>query len=178
MHKQLRPLPISRKLIPKTTIRALKNLSIPIYGTGKNIRDWLYVQDHCKAIHLVLTKGKPGETYNISSGNELPNIEIAKQILNLLGKNENLITYVKDRPGHDIRYSLDSTKIRSTLNWKPKSTFKKALETTVNWYKNNKSWWKPLATKRNPQPNTMETLGIPSETISHRRKRPTRNEIV
>jgi dTDP-glucose 4,6-dehydratase len=136
------------KLIPKTIIRALKNLLVPIYGSGKNIRDWIYVQDHCEAIDFVLRKGESGEIYNISSGNELPNIEIVKKILDLLNKPDDLITFVEDRPGHDIRYSLNSSKIRSKLAWKPKLPFEKALEETVNWYVNNKWWWKPLATEK------------------------------
>ena len=141
------PYQFPEKLIPKTIVRALKNLKVPIYGTGKNIRDWIYVQDHCEAIDLVLTKGQPGEIYNISSGNEMPNIEIVKEILELMGKNEDLITFVEDRPGHDIRYSLDSSKIRCGLGWKPRFSFEKALKLTVNWYLHNESWWKPLATK-------------------------------
>ena len=146
------PYQFPEKLIPKTTIRALKNLPIPIYGTGKNIRDWIYVQDHCAAIDLVFANGKPGETYNVSSGNEMPNIDIARKILNLLNKNESLIRFVEDRPGHDIRYSLDSSKIKSKLGWKPKFTFKKALGTTVKWYQDNEKWWKPLATKETLSP--------------------------
>jgi len=153
------PYQFPEKLIPKTTIRALKNLQIPIYGTGKNIRDWLYVQDHCRAIDLVLAKGKPGEIYNISSGNELVNIEIVKKILTLLGKKEDLVTHVGDRPGHDVRYSLNSSKLRSALGWKPKFTFTKALETTVNWYKDNEKWWKPLATKEILSPAPWKTSG-------------------
>jgi dTDP-glucose 4,6-dehydratase len=146
------PYQFPEKLIPKTTIRALKNLQIPIYGTGKNIRDWLYVQDHCQAIDLVLEKGKPGEIYNISSGNEITNVEIVRKILSLLNKDEDLMSFIEDRPGHDVRYSLDSSKIRSELGWKPKFTFEKALETTVNWYRNNTTWWKPLATKETLHP--------------------------
>lgn len=153
------PYQLPEKLIPKTTIRALKNLQVPIYGTGKNIRDWLYVQDHCEAIHTVLTKGKPGEIYNISSSNELTNVEIVKKILELLGKKEDLISFVEDRPGHDVRYSLDSSKLRSTLEWKPKFAFTKALETTVNWYRNNEKWWKPLATKEILSPTPWKTSG-------------------
>jgi dTDP-glucose 4,6-dehydratase len=141
------PYQFPEKLIPKTTIRALRNLPIPIYGTGKNVRDWLYVQDHCQAIDLVLAKGKPGKIYNISSGNEITNIKLASKILRLLGKDESLISFVEDRPGHDLRYSLDSTKIRAELGWKPKQTFVKALETTVEWYRNNEEWWRPLASK-------------------------------
>jgi dTDP-glucose 4,6-dehydratase len=135
------------KLVPKTTIRALMNLQIPVYGTGKNIRDWLFVQDHCEAIDRVLAHGEPGEVYNIGSGNEMSNIEIVKKILSILGKDENLISFVEDRPGHDMRYSLDSSKIRTSLGWKPKHRFEEAIEKTVAWYKNNEKWWKPLATK-------------------------------
>jgi dTDP-glucose 4,6-dehydratase len=153
------PYQFPEKLIPKTIIRALKNLQIPIYGTGKNIRDWLFVQDHCAAIDLVREKGKPGEIYNISSSNEISNTEIVRKILAHLGKNEDLITFVQDRPGHDTRYSLDSSKLRSTLEWKPKFTFKKALETTINWYKNNEQWWRPLATKEVLSPAPWKTSG-------------------
>lgn len=136
------------KLIPKTILRVLKNLKVPVYGTGKNIRDWIYVQDHCEAIEHVLMKGQPSEIYNISSNNDMSTIEIVKKILNLLGKNEDLVDYVEDRPGHDARYCIDSTKIRTELNWKPKFSFMGALESTVNWYLNNKWWWKSLVTKK------------------------------
>jgi dTDP-glucose 4,6-dehydratase len=140
------PYQLPEKLIPKTIICALRNLSIPIYGSGTNIRDWIYVQDHCEAIDAVLQEGKAGEVYNVSAGNEITNIAIAKKILATLHRPETLVTFVEDRPGHDIRYSLDSSKTRSKLNWKPKSSFKKALESTVKWYVNNEWWWKPLAT--------------------------------
>jgi len=153
------PYQFPEKLIPKTIIRALKNLQIPIYGTGKNVRDWLYVQDHCQAIDLVLTKGKPGEIYNISSGNEILNIQIVRKILTLLNKNETLITYVEDRPGHDFRYSMDSSKLRSKLGWKPRFTFARALETTINWYRENEKWWKPLATEEILSPAPWKTSG-------------------
>ncbi len=142
------PYQIPEKLIPKTIIRALKNLSVPIYGTGENVRDWIHVQDHCEAVDLVLRKGESGEIYNISAENEIPNIEIVRKILATLHKPEDSITFVEDRPGHDIRYSLNSSKIRSKLGWKPKFSFEKALETTINWYVNNEWWWKPLATER------------------------------
>ena len=142
------PYQFPEKLIPKTTIRALKNLPIPVYGTGRNIRDWIYVLDHCEAISTVLSKGKPGEIYNISSGNEVSNIKIVKEILEILNKSEDLISFVEDRPGHDIRYSLNSSKIRSQLGWKSKHNFSSALEKTVKWYVENESWWKPLATER------------------------------
>lgn len=139
------PYQFPEKFIPKTIIRGLKGLPIPVYGSGKNVRDWIYVQDHCEAILSVLKKGKPGEIYNVSSGNELSNIEVARKILSLMGKSEELLTFVEDRPGHDLRYSLDSTKIMSTLNWKPKFAFKERLEATVDWYSRNKWWWGPLA---------------------------------
>ena len=132
------------KLIPKTIIRAQKNLQIPIYGTGENIRDWIYVLDHCEAIDLILRKGRKGETYNISSGNELPTISIVRKILDILDKPEELITFVEDRPGHDVRYSLDSSKIRRELGWKPRHGFEEALEKTVEWYMENDWWWRPL----------------------------------
>jgi len=136
------------KLIPKTIIRATLNLPIPIYGKGTNIRDWIYVQDFCQALDTLLKKGKTGQIYNISANNELQNIEVTKTILKIMNKPENLITFVEDRPGHDIRYSLNSSKIRTELGWKPKHNFKEALKQTVNWYVNNEWWWKPLATER------------------------------
>ncbi len=140
------PYQLPEKLIPKTIIRALRNLPVPIYGSGTNIRDWIYVQDHCEAIDEVLREGKAGEVYNVSAGNETANVEIAKKILALLHKPESLITFVEDRPGHDVRYSLDSTKARSTLGWKPKYSFEQSLESTVRWYVENEQWWTPLAT--------------------------------
>jgi dTDP-glucose 4,6-dehydratase len=141
------PYQLPEKLIPKTIIRALRNLPIPIYGSGTNIRDWIYVQDHCEAIDAVLYHGKAGEVYNVSAGNEITNIEIAKEILLMLHKPESLITFVEDRPGHDLRYSLDSTKTRSMTGWQPKFSFKQSLESTVRWYVENEPWWTPLATE-------------------------------
>ena len=142
------PCQFPEKLIPKTIIRALKNLKIPLYGTGKNIRDWIYVLDHCEAVHLVLTKGQAGRIYNVAADNETSNIEIVKKILKQLGKHQDLITFVEDRPGHDTRYSLDSSRIRTELGWKPKHSFEKALKDTVDWYTHNEPWWKPLATEQ------------------------------
>jgi dTDP-glucose 4,6-dehydratase len=148
------PYQLPEKLIPKTIIRALKNLPVPIYGSGTNIRDWIYVHDHCEAIDTVLEKGKPGEVYNVSAGNEIQNIEIVKRVLTLLEKPESLISFVEDRPGHDIRYSLDSTKLKSTVGWKPKFSFNESLELTVQWYLKNEHWWTPFATENilNPTP--------------------------
>lgn len=137
---------LPEKLIPKTIIRALRDLPIPIYGKGTNIRDWIYVEDHCEAVSVVLEKGKPGEIYNVSAGNETSNIDIVKRILTLLNRSESSITFVEDRPGHDARYSLDSTKLQNELRWRPESTFEAALESTVQWYLKNEQWWKPFAT--------------------------------
>ena len=141
------PYQLPEKLIPKTIIRAMRDLPIPIYGSGQNIRDWIYVQDHCEAIALVLERGNAGEVYNVSAGNEIPNVEIAKRIVALLHKSESLITFVEDRPGHDTRYSLDSSKIRFTLDWQPKFSFDESLESTVRWYLENERWWASFATE-------------------------------
>jgi dTDP-glucose 4,6-dehydratase len=140
------PNQLPEKLIPKTVIRALRNLPIPIYGKGTNIRDWLYVEDHCEAISTVLEKGNAGEIYNVSGGNEVANLELVKEILAQMNKTESLITFVEDRPGHDVRYSLDSSKLRAELGWEPKFSFKKSLESTVKWYLDNEYWWSPFAT--------------------------------
>jgi dTDP-glucose 4,6-dehydratase len=141
------PRQFPEKLIPKTIIRASLGLSIPIYGKGLNIRDWIYVADFCEAIDLILHKGRSGETYNVSAGNELTNIDIVKLILKIMGKPESAVTFVEDRPGHDLRYSLDSSKLRNELGWSPKHSLKEALKTTVAWYVNNDLWWRPLATE-------------------------------
>ena len=153
------PCQLPEKLIPKTIIRALRNLPIPIYGLGTNIRDWIYVEDHCEAIDVVLREGKAGEVYNVSAGNEISNIEIAKKILALLHKPESLITFVEDRPGHDVRYSLDSTKTQNTLGWQPKFSFTKSLESTVRWYVENEHWWTPLATEAILHPTPWKLSG-------------------
>ena len=139
------PSQFPEKLIPKTIIRALNNKTIPIYGTGKNVRDWIYVQDHCEAIQFVLKKGVPGEVYNISSGNEKTNLEIVTKILEILGKPPSLVRFVEDRPGHDIRYSLNSDKLRSK-GWAPSHKFEDSLRETVEWYVTNEDWWRPIAT--------------------------------
>jgi len=136
------------KFIPKTIIRAHLKLPIPVYGEGKQIRDWIYVSDHCEALNKVIEKGKAGEIYNISAGNEMPNRQIVELILQLLNKPKDLIQFVEDRPGHDVRYSLDSTKIRREIGWMPEHGFMEALESTTAWYMNNEKWWKPLASER------------------------------
>ena len=130
------------KLIPKVIINANNDKAIPVFGNGKNIRDWLYVLDHCAAIQKVIEKGKSGEIYNIAGKNEINNNVLIKIILKSMNKPINLMKYVKDRPGHDFRYSLDSTKIEKKLNWKPKYSFENAIKETISWYLNNKSWCK------------------------------------
>ena len=135
------------KLIPKTILLAEKNQKIPIYGTGKNIRDWIFVLDHCDAILKVLFKGKKGESYNISGENEINNITIIKKILEIMGKPKKLMNFVQDRPGHDFRYSLDSKKIHSKLQWKSEHNFEKGLEQTISWYIENKKLYKSMSSK-------------------------------
>ena len=142
------PYQFPEKLIPKTIIRASMGLKIPIYGTGQNVRDWLYVLDHVRGVEVVLLKGEPREVYNISAGEEKTNIEVVKTILKLLGKDESLIEFVEDRPGHDLRYSLDSWKITRDLKWRPRYNFKKGIKLTVEWYLENEAWWRPLVNEK------------------------------
>lgn len=134
------------KLIPKAIISALLNNHIPIYGAGKNVRDWLYVDDNCEAIDSVLHNGKAGEIYNVAGGQELENLQVVKAILKLAGKPESLIEFVKDRLGHDVRYSINAEKL-STLGWKPRTKFDVGIEKTLQWYKQNVEWWKPIIDK-------------------------------
>lgn len=134
------PCQFPEKLIPVLIIKAIKNENLPIYGNGKNIRDWLYVTDNCEGIIAAYEKGKPGEAYNIGGGCEKENIEIAKEILKITGKPESLIKYISDRPGHDFRYSINCEKIQS-LGWKPKYSFEEALRMTVDWYARNRDIW-------------------------------------
>tara|TARA_B110001454_G_scaffold205610_1_gene215348 strand:+ start:57 stop:1043 length:987 start_codon:yes stop_codon:yes gene_type:complete len=141
------PRQFAEKLIPKTIMLAYYEKEIPIYGTGKNIRDWLYVTDHCLAIEKVLHDGKKGESYNISGNNEIDNITIVKEILALMNKSEDLITFVEDRPGHDFRYSMESKKIRNELKWSHEVEFKEGIKKTVKWYLDNKKWWKGISKK-------------------------------
>ena len=122
----------------------MENKKVPVYGDGMNVRDWLFVEDHCQAIDLILQKGKIGETYCIGGNSEKPNIEITKKIIELMGKDENSIEYVKDRPGHDKRYAIDFSKIKNELGWEPQVSFEDGLQKTVEWYKNNESWWKNI----------------------------------
>jgi dTDP-glucose 4,6-dehydratase len=129
------------KLIPLAISRIMNNKSIPVYGNGKNVRDWLHVSDHCSAIDLIIHNGTPGEVYNIGGHNERTNLEVVKTILRTLNKENNLIKYVKDRPGHDLRYAIDPTKIQNELGWKPLYNFDEGIKLTIKWYLENKSWW-------------------------------------
>jgi dTDP-glucose 4,6-dehydratase len=137
------PCQYPEKVIPLFITNALDDQPLPLYGDGKNVRDWLYVLDNCAAIDLVLRRGKDGEVYNIGGGHEVENIVLTRQILKLAGKPETLITPVKDRPGHDRRYSLDSKKVQQ-LGWAPRHKFGDALATTVEWYRAREAWWRPL----------------------------------
>ena len=132
------------KIIPLFITNLIDNLKIPIYGTGSNIRDWLHVDDHCIGLHLVLTKGRPGEIYNIGGGTELTNFELTQKILYLMDKDESSIEYVSDRLGHDSRYSVDISKISKELHYQPTIDFEKGLLQTVNWYLENEKWWRGL----------------------------------
>ena len=132
------------KLIPLMIIRAMHDQSLPVYGDGRNIRDWIHVADHCAGILRVLDSGRSGEVYNLGANTEWENISIVKRILSLLGKPESLITYVKDRPGHDRRYAIDSSKARNELGWTPAQSFDEAIAATVRWYQENEAWWRPL----------------------------------
>lgn len=138
------PYQFPEKLIPLMIANALNDKPLPVYGQGTNVRDWLHVRDHCEAIDVVLHKGKIGEVYNIGGNNEWKNIDIVKLLLAKLKKPESLITYVKDRPGHDLRYAIDATKIKNELFWQPRYTFEEGITETIEWYLNNKNWWQRI----------------------------------
>jgi len=152
------PYQFPEKLIPKTIIRAKKDLKIPLYGNGEQIRSWIYVYDHVEAIENLIVNGIPGEVYNITAWNEITNKAIVENILDLLDKSKDLIEYVDDRPGHDKRYSIDASKIQKNTGWKPKYNFKESLKNTVEWYLKNYLWWEPLVDERSlhPQPWTLK----------------------
>lgn len=134
------PYQFPEKLIPLTYLKASRGESIPVYGDGQNVRDWLYVEDHCEAILAVLERGRPGEVYNVGGHNEYPNLEIVRRVLALLEKPESLIRFVKDRPGHDRRYAIDAGKIERELGWRPRFTFEQALPLTIRWYQSQTTW--------------------------------------
>ncbi len=138
------PYQFPEKLIPLIISRALANEELPVYGTGENVRDWLHVKDHCNAIDLIIRKAKAGEIYNIGGHNEKTNLEVVKTILNALGKPESLIKFVSDRPGHDRRYAINPEKLEKDLNWKPEYNFDNGIKMTIEWYLNNKAWWKNI----------------------------------
>ncbi len=146
------PYQFPEKLIPKTIIRSILNLKVPLYGTGRQVRDWIYVTDHCHAIDLVVDKGVPGTVYNIAGGNELENVKLVETILEILGKPNSFIEHVEDRPGHDLRYSLDPARLTKELGWKPRHEFREGLRATVDWYLKNEQWWKPIADDRTLSP--------------------------
>lgn len=141
------PRQFPEKLIPKTILLAMNNKKIPVYGSGKNKRDWIFVFDHCDAILKIFERGKKGNSYNIAGHNELDNNTIVNTILKIMGKPANLLKHVKDRPGHDFRYSLDTSKIQREIGWKPKYRFTDGLEHTINWYLNNRTWWQQISRK-------------------------------
>lgn len=138
------PYQFPEKLIPLMITRALADEPLPVYGKGENIRDWLYVEDHCSAIDLIIHKGREGEVYNIGGHNERTNLEVVKAILGVLNKPESLITFVKDRPGHDMRYAIDPAKIHNELGWLPKTKFDDGIKQTVEWYLENRTWWENI----------------------------------
>ena len=138
------PYHFPEKLIPLMISRALNDEALPVYGNGENVRDWLHVYDHCAAIDLILHKGKVGEVYNVGGHNERTNLEVVKTILKALDKPESLITYVKDRPGHDLRYAIDPDKLENELGWKPTYNFDTGIKQTIQWYLNHKQWWENI----------------------------------
>ena len=138
------PYHFPEKLIPLMIANALYDKELPVYGKGENVRDWLYVEDHCSAIDLIIHKGRVGEVYNIGGHNEKTNLEVVKIILKELNKSENLIKYVTDRPGHDMRYAIDPTKIHTELGWLPATKFEDGIKKTIKWYLDNKTWWQNI----------------------------------
>ena len=138
------PYHFPEKLIPLTIVNALADKPLPVYGKGLNVRDWLYVEDHCKAIDLILHKGRAGKVYNVGGHNEKQNIEIVKLICKELGKPESLITYVSDRKGHDMRYAIDPAKIHEELGWLPETKFEDGIRKTISWYLNHREWWQNI----------------------------------
>lgn len=138
------PYHFPEKLIPLMIINALHDKALPVYGDGANVRDWLYVEDHCSAIDLIIRHGREGEVYNVGGHNEKSNLDVVKIILKALGKSEDLITFVKDRPGHDRRYAIDPTKIHNELGWLPQTKFEDGITKTIEWYLANKDWWQEI----------------------------------
>lgn len=142
------PYHFPEKLIPLMISRALKNEELPVYGKGENIRDWLYVKDHCAAIDAILHQGEAGQVYNVGGHNEMRNIDVVKLILKGLGKPESLISFVQDRAGHDLRYAIDPTKIKGKLGWQPETKFDEGIKCTIQWYLDNRSWWETILSRK------------------------------
>ena len=138
------PYHFPEKLIPLMIVNALHDKKLPVYGKGENVRDWLYVEDHCSAIDMIIHDGRVGEVYNIGGHNEKTNLEVVNTIINQLGKSEELIQYVTDRPGHDMRYAIDPTKIKNELGWEPTTSFGEGIKKTIKWYLDNKEWWENI----------------------------------
>lgn len=153
------PYQFPEKFIPLMITNLLDDRPIPVYGEGRNIRDWLYVEDNCRAIDLVLRKGRAGEIYNVGGNAEMRNIEIAKMVIGIMGKSEDLIAFVKDRPGHDYRYALDNSKIENELGWGPSLDIEAGIRKTIDWYKDHQWWWRPLKERL-----SFETRGFWTDT--------------
>ena len=145
------PYHFPEKLIPLMIVNALADKPLPVYGEGQNVRDWLYVEDHCKAIEMILRKGIVGEVYNVGGHNEKKNIDIVKLICQALGKPESLITHVADRKGHDMRYAIDPTKIHNELGWLPETKFEDGIKKTIQWYLDNKKWWQDIMNSKHTE---------------------------
>jgi len=142
------PYQFPEKLVPLMILQALGDQPLPVYGDGLNVRDWIHVEDHCAAVFDVLMEGRAGEIYNVGADNERRNLDLVRSILSHLGKSEDLIQFVPDRPGHDRRYAIDSTKLRTEISWKPLHDFEKGLAETIEWYRQNESWWRELQRPR------------------------------
>ena len=138
------PYQFPEKMIPLMLANALADKPLPVYGTGENVRDWLYVEDHCRAIDLILRRGRVGEVYNIGGHNEMRNIDVVRLILEAVGKPESLITFVADRKGHDLRYAIDPTKMHAELGWEPETPFQEGIRRTISWYLDNRAWWEEI----------------------------------
>ncbi len=147
------PYQFPEKLIPLMIARAMAHQPLPVYGKGENIRDWLYVEDHCAAVDSIIRRGKAGEIYNIGGHNERSNLDVVKTILRELGEPESLITFVADRPGHDLRYAIDPEKIRRELGWQPATSFQDGIRATVQWYRDHQDWWQEILSGRYAEEN-------------------------